>query len=112
MKMADMTFADVRSHLNTHNTLIIPVGTCEQQGYHLPLNNDILCVEYFADILSSVQEHDIPFSIFEDYLFHRVESEPVGYVGNLGFPSAASSEKGKILVEHMIEKMMADFFNL
>jgi creatinine amidohydrolase len=227
--MADMTFAEAREHLKTDKTLIVPVGTCEQHGYHLPLNNDTLMVEYFADLLSQktghlivptvnygvnlpcdrlmpgtatitsdllrgtivsitgwwrsqgysrfilltfhgdpfhiealsnigedvyliepyeieyagilekqstmrhaceaetsvalylypqevrmpcVREHDIPYNIFEDYLFHRKNTEPEGYVGNLGFPSAASAEKGRILVERMTAKMMADYCRL
>jgi creatinine amidohydrolase/Fe(II)-dependent formamide hydrolase-like protein len=62
--------------------------------------------------MDCVREHDIPYSIFEDYLFHRKTDEPEGYVGNLGFPSAASAEKGKILVERMMAKMMADYHRL
>ena len=229
MKMADLTFAEVREYLESNNTLIIPIGTCEQHGYHLPLNNDILSAEYFADVLSqktgcliaptinygvnlpcdkrlsgtttltaellrgiitsttvwwraqgfnhfilltfhgdpfhlealsdvgedifliepfeieyadvlekqstirhaceaetsialylypqrvrmsSLREHDVPYTIFEDYLFHRIESEPDGYVGNLGFPSSASPDKGEILVERMTEKMLDDYNKL
>lgn len=229
MLMADMTFDEVREHLKTDSTLIVPVGTCEQHGYHLPLNNDMLMVEYFAGILSQktghliaptvnyginlpcdrfmpgtatltlsllretvlsitgwwrtqgfsrfmlltfhgdpfhiealsnigedvfliepyeieysdilekqatmrhaceaetsaalflypqkvrmkrAREHDIPYSIFEDYLFHRNSSVPEGYVGNLGFPLSASAEKGKILVERMVAKMMEDYHHL
>lgn len=229
MFMADMTFNEVSEHLKTDSTLIVPVGTCEQHGYHLPLNNDILAVEFFAGILSQktghliaptvnygvnlpcdmlmtgtatltcgllreiivsltgwwraqgfsrfilltfhgdpfhiealsnigtdvyliepyeieysdilekqstmrhaceaetsvalylypqkvrmncVREHDIPYSIFEECLFHRNCTEPEGYVGNLGFPSAASAEKGKMLVERMIAKMMKDYHRL
>ncbi len=229
MKMADMTFDEVKTHLQNNNVLIIPAGTCEQHGYHLPLNNDILVVEYFADILSKrtgcliaptvnygvnlpcdrllpgttsltgellsgtilsitdwwrsqgfqnfviltfhgdpfhlealsnlgrdifllepyeieysdvlenqttmrhaceaetsialylypervkmscIREQDVPYSVFEDYLFHRVQAAPNGYVGCLGFPSSATAEKGKLLTERMIDKMVTDYLNL
>ncbi|MDL2220457.1 creatininase family protein [Eubacteriales bacterium OttesenSCG-928-N14] len=229
MKMADMTFNEVKDYLQSNDTLIIPVGTCEQHGYHLPLNNDILCVEFFADILSQrtgdliaptinyginlpcdklfsgttsitsetlqntilsitdwwrsqgfqhfivltfhgdpfhikalshigkdifliepyeieysdvlerqstmrhaceaetsialylhpekvkmslIREYDVPFDIFEDYLYHRMESPLENYAGNLGFPSAATAQKGEILVSRMIDKMLADYANL
>lgn len=229
MKIADMTFAEVKEHLKTSGTLIVPVGTCEQHGYHLPLSNDILAAEYFADVLAEkigglvaptinygvnlpcdrlltgtatltaellrgvvlsitswwrsqgfrrfvlltfhgdpfhlealsgiaddifliepceieytdvlekqstmrhaceaetsvalylypqkvkmhcVKEHDIPYLSFEDYLFHRNEAQPDGYVGNLGFPSAATAQKGRLLVERMTEKMMADYLRI
>ena len=229
MLLADMTYDDVESYLNSNNGLIIPVGTCEQHGSHLPLNNDILCVEYFARVLaektrlliaptinygvnlpcdrvmfgttsinaeilrsmilsitdwwrsqgfgqfvlltfhgdpfhinalsnlsndtfliepweieyrdilerqetmkhaceaetsvalylypekvkmSLVKEYDIHYEVFEDYLYHRKNDKPDGYVGNLGFPSAATISKGEILVKRMIEKMMSDYVAL
>ncbi len=54
MYLADMTWDDVRNYLKKEDCLILPVGTCEQHGYHLPLNNDILSVEYFASKLSEL----------------------------------------------------------
>ena len=51
--MADMTWNEVEKYiLKVNNNLTIPVGTCEQHGYHLPLDNDIFIVEYIANILS------------------------------------------------------------
>jgi len=36
--MADMTWNEVEKYiLKVNDNLIIPVGTCEQHGYHLPL---------------------------------------------------------------------------
>jgi len=53
MLMADMTWNEVEKYiLKVNNNLTIPVGTCEQHGYHLPLDNDIFIVEYIANILS------------------------------------------------------------
>jgi len=52
MKLADRTYEEVKEYLKTNKNLIIPVGSCEQHGPHLPLDNDILCVEYFAEELS------------------------------------------------------------
>ena len=52
MKLEDMTWCEVLNYLEKNDTLIIPVGTCEQHGHHLPLNTDILVCEYFADYLS------------------------------------------------------------
>lgn len=52
MKISDMTFDEVKEYLKSNNTPIVPIGTCEQHGCHLPLNNDILITEYFADLLS------------------------------------------------------------
>jgi creatinine amidohydrolase len=45
--------ADVRRALDADPRLIVPVGTCEQHGGHLPLGSDTLLVERLADDLSA-----------------------------------------------------------
>jgi creatinine amidohydrolase len=53
LHLGDLSWNEAKEYFDkTSQTLIIPVGTCEQHGYHLPLNNDILVVEYLADVLS------------------------------------------------------------
>lgn len=52
MKLAEKTWTEVSDYLNDNDTLIIPVGTCEQHGRHLPLDTDIVVCEYFAEYLS------------------------------------------------------------
>lgn len=52
MRMEAMTWNEVQNYLKVKNELIIPVGTCEQHGKHLPLNNDIIIAEYLSDYLS------------------------------------------------------------
>jgi creatinine amidohydrolase len=44
---------DIRVHLARDPRLLIPVGTCEQHGPHLPLGCDTLIVERLADDLSA-----------------------------------------------------------
>jgi len=43
----------IRAHLARDPRLLIPVGTCEQHGPHLPLGCDTLIVERLADDLSA-----------------------------------------------------------
>jgi len=49
MRMETMTWEEVENYLKTNNELIIPVGTCEQHGKHLPLNNDTIKGCDFSD---------------------------------------------------------------
>jgi len=227
--MINMTWNEVENYIReVNNNIIIPVGTCEQHGYHLPLGNDIFTVEYIANILSNetgamiaptqnygvnlpcdvnlagttsitteilraiilsitdwwrkqgikhfiiltyhsdpfhiqamenistdiklcdisdveysdilerqltirhaceaetsvalflyservkmdvIREFDINFEEFKNYLFHKDNSMPQGYVGNLGYPSAASKEKGEIIVKRMIRKALNECNN-
>ena len=224
MLLVDLTWSEVEKYISEVNdNLIIPVGTCEQHGHHLPLGNDTFIVEYMADILSektnalvapainygvnlpcdvhlagttsikpetlmeiilsitdwwrkqgfkhfllltyhgdpfhiqamekisddimlyeiaeidysdilekqssirhaceaetsvalylypekvkmeSVREHDIQFDDFRKYLFHEDSSLPEGYVGNLGYPSYATKEKGCEIINRMMGRMI------
>jgi len=38
--MAEMTWQEVEEFLSKHDTVVIPVGSCEQHGPHLPLDTD------------------------------------------------------------------------
>lgn len=54
MLLANLTFKECENYIQKLNPyLIIPLGTCEQHGYHLPLNFDIIVAEYMAEYLSS-----------------------------------------------------------
>jgi creatinine amidohydrolase len=46
--MLDMTVQELRQALRSIKTALIPVGLCEQHGYHLPLGTDIINAEQFA----------------------------------------------------------------
>jgi creatinine amidohydrolase len=48
-----LTPAEARSALEADPRLIVPVGTCEHHGAHLPLGCDTLVVERLADELSA-----------------------------------------------------------
>jgi len=52
-RIKEMRPDDVRSAIGADPRLIIPVGTCEQHGKHLPLGADTLIVEHLADDLSA-----------------------------------------------------------
>jgi len=50
--LAELTWEEIASYLKSNSTLIIPVGSCEQHGKHLPLNTDILVTEAVAGIVA------------------------------------------------------------
>lgn len=58
--------------------------------------------------MEAVREHDIPFEEFKKYLFHEESSLPEGYVGSLGYPSFATKDKGNIIIDRMIDRMMSE----
>lgn len=46
--MVEMTVDELRKQLKRNTTVLLPVGLCEQHGYHLPLGTDIINAEQFA----------------------------------------------------------------
>lgn len=53
MYLAKMTWEEVRSYLQNNDALLIPIGTCEQHGYHCPLGTDTFIVNRICEILSA-----------------------------------------------------------
>lgn len=52
-RLKEMRPADVAALIRRDPRLIVPVGTCEQHGPHLPLGSDTIIVERLANDLSS-----------------------------------------------------------
>jgi len=53
LRLKEMTPDEVRRALDANPRLIVPAGTCEQHGPHLPLGSDAIIVERLADDLSA-----------------------------------------------------------
>jgi len=229
MYLSDLTYKEAQEYIKTNAMLIIPVGTLEQHGPHLPLNSDVLQAEYFAWILSErtgiliaptvhygvnlpldkgftgtagisretlctmlreligwwraqgfthfflvnnhgdpfheqaladvgdgvyalkpyeidysgilekqetvrhacegessellflypekvrkerIKDRDIAYPQFKSYLYHEKDTPPENYNGSLGFPSCATAEKGRRIIERGIQAMMEQFYKV
>ena len=53
LRVKFLTSGEVRRAIDADPRLIVPVGTCEQHGAHLPLGCDTILVERLADDLSA-----------------------------------------------------------
>jgi creatinine amidohydrolase len=53
LRLKELRPAEVAAALAADPRLIVPIGTCEQHGPHLPLGGDTLIVERLADELSA-----------------------------------------------------------
>ncbi len=90
MYLADLTWEEVNYYLREKDSLIIPAGICEQHSKHLPLNTDTIVAEYISKNLS--QKTGILIA----------PNSP----GCQGYPSFASKEKGKKIVELIKENAL------
>ena len=75
LRVKFLTPGEVRRALEADPRLIIPVGTCEQHGAHLPLGCDSLLVERLADDLST--EFGILVAPTIEYGVNVVTAEPL-----------------------------------
>ena len=93
-QLKEMTPGGIRERLQERRTLIVPVGTTEQHGPHLPLGCDTMIVERLADDLSAtfgvVRTPTLEYGVHEPSLaypggaslrrrtLHRVMNELIG----------------------------------
>lgn len=61
IKLDDMTWPEVEEVLRAPNAVVIPVGSTEQHGLHLPLSVDSRCATYMAEQAARkvTEEHQI-----------------------------------------------------
>lgn len=52
MKLNRLKYIEIREYLKNKDSLLIPVGTCEQHGLHLPLCTDTIVAERMCDEIS------------------------------------------------------------
>lgn len=49
MKLNILKYTEIKKYLENRDSLLIPVGTCEQHGLHLPLCTDTIVAERICD---------------------------------------------------------------
>lgn len=54
--LEDMTWTEARDAFQSIDTVILPVGMCEQHGYHLPLGSDSFVADYLARRVGELSE--------------------------------------------------------
>ena len=52
MKLNMLKYTEIKEYLKSKDSLLIPVGTCEQHGLHLPLCTDTIVAERMCDEIS------------------------------------------------------------
>jgi len=59
VKIEELTTTDIREYLETQDAVLIPVGSIEQHGAHLPLGTDTLLVNYIVNQVSDATRHQL-----------------------------------------------------
>ena len=55
--------------------------------------------------MNVAKDFDIPITTFMPYLEHKNDKPIEGYIGNVGFSTFATKEKGKVIYERMIRNL-------
>lgn len=91
----------IRNHIDTNGIAILPIGACEQHGYHLPLGTDSILAENLSKEISKITGaaifptiefgyswvwKDLPGTItYSQQLFHDVLIETVRSLIRMGY---------------------------
>ncbi|MEM0096729.1 MAG: creatininase family protein [Candidatus Bathyarchaeia archaeon] len=77
--LGELTWVDVQEFLKKHKTVIVPVGSCEQHGPHLPLDTDA----YDAFWLSLKAAEKAKCALVAPPLYYGVSSHHMDFPGTI-----------------------------
>ncbi len=93
MLLQKMTWPEVKEELEKGTVVIVPVGSTEQHGHHLPIDTDV-AITYYIDLVEK------PPVIIRTHWDKNSKS------GVIGDPTLATREKGEKLVNAAIEGLV------
>jgi creatinine amidohydrolase/Fe(II)-dependent formamide hydrolase-like protein len=77
--LGQLTWIDVKEFLGSHDTVVIPVGSCEQHGPHLPLDTDA----YDAFWLSMKAAEKAKCALVAPPIYHGVSVHHMDFPGTI-----------------------------
>jgi creatinine amidohydrolase len=91
IRFGDMRWPEIEEVLKKPNVVLLPVGSTEQHGRHLPVNFDTCCVEVYAEQVAEkmVDEHDI----------HVLVAPAISYGEAVGSPPFKNLLPGTITIK-------------
>ena len=62
----EKTWVEIEEYIQKNSVVIIPVGTTEEHGHHLPVQTDALIAKYYGDCLGKAcEDANIPVLVTE-----------------------------------------------
>jgi creatinine amidohydrolase/Fe(II)-dependent formamide hydrolase-like protein len=77
--LGELTWVDVKEFLKVHDVVIVPVGSCEQHGPHLPIDTDA----YDAFWLSMKAAEKAQFALVAPPVYYGVSSHHMDFPGTV-----------------------------
>ena len=108
VRLDEMSWLDVKAALTKPHAVILPIGSTEEHGAHLPLNVDSACVTYIADAAAKKAAHEHGVNALVAPTIHYTDVGP-----HKRFPGTIGIKIGtliQVLVE-IIEAFIDQGFN-
>ena len=105
MLLAEITMNEFQEHLQRTRTVLIPFGSIEEHGTHLPLNTDALIVE---EVLKEVAKRQPVFLI--PTLYYGVCTSTRNHGGTISIKPETLRRLTKDIVEELYKKGLMNFF--
>jgi creatinine amidohydrolase len=104
--LGELTWVDVEEFLKKHQTVIVPVGSCEQHGPHLPLDTDA----YDAFWLSLKAAEKAQCALVAPPIYYGVSLHHMGFPGTVTLNpqtlEQVAYEIGLCLVKHGFKRIL------
>jgi len=85
-RLVNLTWPDVEEIVKKPHVVIVPTGSIEQHGLHLPLSVDYRCPEYVAEMAARkvMKEHDIHVLVAPPVQYGEISLAIKGFPGCIG----------------------------
>ncbi len=104
--LGELTWVDVEEFLKRHKTAVVPVGSCEQHGPHLPLDTDA----YDAFWLSMKAAEKAQCALVAPPIYYGVSSHHMDFPGTITLNpqtlEQTAYEVGVCLVKHGFKRVL------
>jgi creatinine amidohydrolase len=104
VKLADMTTDEVRAH--PRRCALVPVGSVEPHGPHLPLGTDLVISEEACARAAAALEEKGVKTVVAPSVPYGVTDYAAGFAGAIGVPRAAL----EAFLRAIVERLLADGF--
>lgn len=100
--LGELTWPDVKEFLAVHDVAVVPVGSCEQHGLHLPMDTDA----YDAFWLSLKAAEKAQCALVAPPIYYGVSSHHMDFPGTITLSPCTLEQLASSLIKHGFKKIL------
>ena len=99
----NMSWPEIEETLKQPNAVVLPVGSLEQHGPHLPVNVDFRCATYIAEQAANkvIEEHQIPVLVLPP-MYYTETSSFCKFPGTVGVSPDTTAKVIEEIVRNLV----------